>query len=182
MLKLPGSVAGGAEAVWDAVGGLGVVPGFGLSLGYRWHRVGLEGGFDIAAANPSDRDGLGGGVNLMAVLRMAPEHRFDPTIAVGYVREGILADFNQGEFPLGTVTTDPEGRPVDAGPAGTFGNGVRVDIGGGVGFHPRWYLTVNAMADFVWFGTASYNDFDYSLRESGMSFWPRLAFGVRWDP
>ena len=170
-----------AETVWRSGGGLDIVPGFGLRLGYRWHRVGLEGGFDITGANPRGRDGLGGGVYLMALLRVAPEHRFDPTIGVGFVREGLLADFNAGEFPLETIARNPD-EPGLAGEAGTFGNGIRVDAGGNIGLSRTWNVTINGMADFLWFGTASYNDAEHSLQEKGVSVWPRVAVGLRWNP
>lgn len=174
--------SGGADEVWDAVGGLGIAPGAGMRLGYRWQHVGVEGGFNLAASNASGRDGLVGGIDLMVLYRLAPEHRFDPTVAVGFVREGLLADFEAGEFPLGTIAPNPDEYPDISTRAGTFGNGIRLDAGGNVRLSRAFHVTINAMADLVWFGTAAYNDEEYSLRESEMGVWPRLAVGLRWDP
>lgn len=176
-------VSGSAGDIWDAVGGLGIVPGFGARLGYRWYRIGFEGGIDLMGSNPRDREGAGVGANLMALFRFAPEHRFDPTLGVGYVRELISADFRPGEFPLAAIRKDLiNEQPSAGGEQATVANGFRMNIGGAMPLTSNLDLTVDAVGDFLWFGTAVYQDGDYSTRESGLSVWPRLGVGVRWDP
>jgi len=177
-------VSGGAGDIWDGAGGLGIVPGFGARLGYAWRRFGAQAGFDMTTANPSERDGSGVALFILGSWRIAPESRLNPMLGIGYVRQAISGQFTSGEFPLETVTEQPdEYPPFEPGSVATFANGVRVEVGGSVPVTARSLdMTFGAMADVMSFPNVQFNGYTHSLLDKGHGFWPRVAIGLRWHP
>jgi hypothetical protein len=178
------TVSGGAGDIWDSAGGLGIVPGFGARLGYAWQRFGVQTGFDMTTSNPSDRDGSGIALFILGNWRIAPDSRLNPMVGIGYVRQAISGQFASGEFPLETVTEQPdEYPPFEPGSVTTFANGVRVEVGGSVPITPGSLdMTFGAMGDIMSFPNVEFNGYTHSLLDKGHGFWPRVSIGLRWHP
>ena len=176
---------GDAAVIWDRIGSVGIVEGFGVRLGYDFGRLGLTLTGELSEFDPGDR--AGAGIGFAALLHWRPQltigRRFGSRITAGYVRQGYGGiDFVQGQFPAEVV----EGfgsRPAEAGNVYAIGDGVRF----GFGLEALTSLSflravVDASVDAVTFRQASLEGFSYSLLEPGWSFYPRISVALELNP
>src|SRR5690606_33742245 len=122
---------GDAAVIWDRVGSVGIVQGFGVRLGYDFGRLGLTLTGELSEFDPGDQ--AGAGIGFAALLHWRPQltigGRFASRITAGYVRQGYGGiDFAQGQFPA-EVTESPGPGPTEAGNVDAIGDGVRLGVG-----------------------------------------------------
>ena len=176
---------GDAAVIWDRVGSVGIVQGFGVRLGYDFGRLGLTLTGELSEFDPGDQ--AGAGIGFAALLHWRPQltigGRFASRITAGYVRQGYGGiDFAQGQFPA-EVTESPGPGPTEAGNVDAIGDGVRL----GVGLEALSSLSflravAEASVDAVTFRQAGLDGLSYSLLEPGWSFYPRLSVAIELHP
>lgn len=176
-------VRGGAERVWDAVGGLGAAPGLAAGMGYDARRFGLSVAIDLAGTRPEDREGAG--LGLVALLHWRPDlglpGAWTPRLSAGYVRQGLATDFEAGEFPPDVTVVDVSDSEVaEGGSALTIGDGIRLAAAA-----ERTFLRasisgyVAGSIDLLTFRQVEFRGFGRRLREAGWSAWPRFSLGLQ---
>lgn len=177
----PGGAAGRA---WDAVGDFGGAVGLSVGVGYDAGRVGAA--LELDGSNPAVGGRRANALALAAVVRWSPgavlPRGWRPRLAAGYVRYGLGgAPVYAREVPPGLFRAGEPGAASD--PTLTLlGNGARLALSADRAIGRRLGARVEAGADVVHFGTATYDGYDWSLRDPGWGVAPRLTAGVRWSP
>lgn len=176
-------VRGGAERVWDAVGGIGAAPGLAVGVGYDARRLGLSVAIDLAGTRPEDREGAG--LGLVALLHWRPDlgllGAWMPRLSAGYVRQSLASDFEGGEFPPdATVVEVSDSEIAEGGSALTIGDGIRLAAAAERPF-PDGTISayVAGSLDLLTFRQVEFRGFGRRLREAGWSAWPRLSLGLQ---
>lgn len=175
-------LGGAAGRAWEEVGDFERAVGLSVGVGYDFGRVGAS--LEIDGSNPEVGGRRANALAVAALVRWTPHGRvlrgWRPQVAGGYVRYGLGgAPVYEGEVPPGLF------RAGDPGPTANpdltlLGNGARVALGAERAVWRRLSARVDVAADVLRFGTATYDGYDWSLREPGWAVAPRLATGVRW--
>lgn len=159
----------------------GLVPGYGLRVGYDWLRWGVQGGLEVTTGNALENQGIG--VGIVALLRRRiGSSRFAPSVGVGIVHQLILPGTGETYSPWEEIDGPFTGPTYNVGGESRAATGVRLQAGGELPFaDERFAVVAHGTADLLPFRAGAVDGVTDSPA-GGFGIWPRLNVGIRMYP